>query len=302
MNVKLEVDTIRAALVYERRTYFQEMLKLNVGYDIFMALGWAFNRGVCTPGGVLEPETPSDCTLGQLSWDNMLDILLVVNVLALGLCWIQMAAMGETVPRCSKPIYPLLKLLTASATVARQNARHREAIKLSQQVSDSGLLLRALGRHAAADFGQRRALRRALTTHLSRVDAAFIHTADGLAADRTASTKQLAALAALAANNIAAGHFTALLPAEALAEQATLEPDRLDGRRLATACLWAVTIVTVSFVVLSPLGAPVELLVPLALAAFLVLVYALLALRYGLSEATRLTRSIVGLLPGNPSL
>ncbi|MGW1719852.1 hypothetical protein [Streptomyces sp. NPDC002156] len=302
LNITLEVDTIRAALAYERRTYLREMLKLNAGGDAFMALAWAFNRGVCTPGGSLEPTTDQDCTIGQLNWDSMVDLLLICNLLALGICWIQMAAMGETIPRCSKPIYPLLKLLTASATVARQNARYTEAIKLSQQVSNLGLLLRMLARHVAEDFGQRRALRRALTTHLSRVDAAFIEAADKLAADRTASAKQLAALAALAANNIAAGHFTAILPAEALAEQTTLEPDRLDGRRLATACLSAVAIVIVLFAVLSPLGAPVEFLVPLAVAAFFVLVYTLLAFRYGLSEATRLTRSIGGFFSANPPL
>ncbi|WP_406369744.1 hypothetical protein OG788_07960 [Streptomyces sp. NBC_00647] len=302
LNVKLEGDTIRAALAYERRTYLREMLKITVITDAFTALAWALNRGLCTPGGVLEPETDMDCTLGVLNWDNVVHLLLIFNVLTLGFGWIQMAAMGETVPRCSQPIYPLLKLLTASATVARRNARHGEAIKLGQQVSELGPLLRALARHVAEDFGQRRALRRALTTHLSRVDAAFIEVADLLAADRTASAKQLAELAALAANNIAAGHFTAILPAEALAEQATLEPDRLDGRRLATACRWAVVIVTVSFVVLSSLGAPAEFFVPPAFVVFPVLVYARLAFRYGLSEATRLTRSIFGFFPPNPPL
>ncbi|NGO45371.1 hypothetical protein [Streptomyces ureilyticus] len=75
--------------------------------------------------------------------------------------------------------------------------------------------------------------------------------------------------------NIAAGRFTAVLPAEALPEEASLEPDRLDGRRLATACLWAAVIVILAFLGLSPLGAPIELLVPLAVVAFLILVYTL---------------------------
>ncbi|MFE7216813.1 hypothetical protein ACFY0A_45065 [Streptomyces sp. NPDC001698] len=108
--------------------------------------------------------------------------------------------------------------------------------------------------NAAADFGNRRELRSTLATHLNRVDAAFIQAADRLASDRAAAARQLAELAALAANNIAAGRFTAVLPAEALAEEAPLEPDRLDGHRLATACLWAAAIVTASFVALSPLG------------------------------------------------
>ncbi|MFE2970449.1 hypothetical protein ACFXKC_43770 [Streptomyces sp. NPDC059340] len=45
-----------------------------------------------------------------------------------------------------------------------------------------------------------------------------------------------------------------------------------------------------------------ELLVPLALVAFIVVVYALLAFRYGLSEATRLTRNIGGFFSASPPL
>ncbi|MFJ3799934.1 hypothetical protein ACIPSJ_27085 [Streptomyces sp. NPDC090088] len=81
-----------------------------------------------------------------------------------------------------------------------------------------------------------------------------------------------------------------------------LEPDRLDGRRFGIACLWAAVLVIASSSVLSPLGASAELLVPLAMVAFFVLVYALLAFRYGLSEATRLTRTIGGFLSANQSL
>jgi hypothetical protein len=87
---------------------------------------------------------------------------------------------------------------------------------------------------------------------------------------------------------------TAVLPAEELLEEVSLGPDRLDGRRLATVCLWAAAVVILAFLALSPLGVPVELLVPLAVVAFLILVYTLLAFRFGLSEATRLTRSIGG--------
>ena len=41
---------------------------------------------------------------------------------------------------------------------------------------------------------------------------------------------------------------------------------------------------------------------PLAMVTFLVMVYALLAFRHGLSEATRLTRSIGGFFSVNPPL
>ncbi|MGQ4482664.1 hypothetical protein [Streptomyces sp. SAS_276] len=227
------------------------------------------------------------------------NILLAISI---AIVWINSAAGGWSIPRCSRPIYPLLSLLTVSAIVARPATKYTEAIKLSQQVSRLGLLLRTLAGNAASDFGSRRAFRRELTTHLNRVDAAFIEAADQLAADRTTAARRLAELGALASNNIANGRFTAVLPAEALADEVSLEPDRLDGRRLATACLFAAVIVIFTFVVLSPLGAPVELLVPLAVVAFPVLVYTLIAFRYGLSEATRLTRSIGGFFSAGPPL
>ncbi|MFB7575487.1 hypothetical protein [Streptomyces sp. NPDC056165] len=50
------------------------------------------------------------------------------------------------------------------------------------------------------------------------------------------------------------------------------------------------------------MGAPVELLVPLAVVAFPVMVYTLLAFQYGLTKATRLTRSIGGFLSAGPPL
>ncbi|MFE4336576.1 hypothetical protein ACFRQM_46740 [Streptomyces sp. NPDC056831] len=74
-----------------------------------------------------------------------------------------------------------------------------------------------------------------------------------------------------------------------------LEPDRLDGRRLTTACLWAAGIITASFLALPLRG-------PAGLVGFLVLVHALLAFRYGLSEATRLKRSIGGFVSASPPL
>lgn len=172
-----------------------------------------------------------------------MNVLLAITI---AIVWINSASEGWRIPRCSKPIYPLLSLLAASAAVARPATRYTEAIKLSQQVSRLGLPLRTFAGNAASDFGNRRALRRELTTHLNRVDAGFIQAADQLAEDRAAAARRLAELAALATNNIAAGRFTAVLPAEVLPEEASLEPDRLDGRRLATACLWAAAIVIVA--------------------------------------------------------
>ncbi|MFC7830932.1 hypothetical protein [Streptomyces sp. NPDC057375] len=300
LEIVLEVNTIRSALEYERGSFRRVALKLAIPVNVLIVVLVAGNRGACRPGGTFEPTPTTDCTLAHAGWFTPLWALNITWLLILGGVWVLAAAHGEPIPRCSKPIYPLLNLLTVSASVARPDTRYTEAIKLSQQISRLGLPLRTLASNAAADFGRRRALRSTLSTHLNRVDAAFIEAADQLAGDREASAKRLAELAAEAANNIAAGRFTTVLPTQALPEETPLEPDRLDGRRLATACLWAAAVITASFLVLSPLGAPVELLVPLALVGFLVMVYTLLAFRYGLSEATRLTRSIGGFFSASP--
>jgi hypothetical protein len=223
-------------------------------------------------------------------------------LILLGALWLVDAIRGRTTARCSRPLHSLLDLLTCSAVTSRPDAPYTQAIKLSQKVSRLGLPLRALARTAAEDFGKRRALRTELVKHLGRVDSAFIDAANQLAGDRQASARRIGELAAHAANNIACGRFTAVLPPEALAEDPPLEPDQLDGRRLGTSCLWAAIIVAGAFAVLSPLGVAAELLVPVALIAFLVVVYALLAFRYGLSEATRLTRSIGGFFSAGPPL
>lgn len=108
-------------------------------------------------------------------------------------------------------------------------------------------------------------------------------------------------LNACPANSVAAGRFTTVLPHDLLvAHDVPLEPDQLDGRRLAASCLWAAGIVISSIVGLSPLGVPAELVVPVALVALLIAVYTLFAFRFGLSEATRLTRSIGGFFSAGP--
>lgn len=102
--------------------------------------------------------------------------------------------------------------------------------------------------------------------------------------------------------DLVSGRFTAELPPEALAENLPLEPDQLDGRPLGTSCLWAATIVAGVFAVLSPLGDAAGLTVPVALIAFIVVVYALLAIRQGLAEATMLKWSIDGFFSTGPPL
>lgn len=302
LGIVLMGDSIRRALLYERGQHPRTALKALALISVAIVLLVEFKAGVCTPGGMLNPTPADDCATAREPWSAMLWRIDSIFVIVLAGFWVYEAADGQTVARCSKPLYPLLDLLRISATVARPESRHADAIKLSRKVSRLGVHFRAVASDAAKDFGNRRALRSALAAHLNRVDAAFIETADRLAADRVTAARNLAELAALAANNIADGRFTTVLPDEYLDEKAPMEPDRLDGRRLGAACLSAAVGVTVSFYLLSPLGASVELLIPLALVAFPVLVYALLAFRYGLSEATRLTRSIGGFFSSSPPL
>ncbi|CAM5670320.1 hypothetical protein [Streptomyces viridochromogenes] len=139
--------------------------------------------------------------------------------------------------------------------------------------------------------------------HLNEVNAAFVDVAHQLAGDRGASARRLGSYAAQAANSIASGRFTTVLPETVLSRHEVLvEPDRLDGRRLAVSCGWAAVLVTGTIILLSPLGVAAELVVPVALVAFIALVYVLLAVRFGLSEATRLTRSIGGFFSAGPPL
>ncbi|MCX4233515.1 hypothetical protein [Streptomyces ortus] len=301
-GIELDTAVIRSALAYERGLLPLMTFKVAAVVNVLLVTLIAGNRGACRTGGYLEPTPTADCTGVWTSWSIQLASFNTLLAFVIVIVLLNSAAEGWSIPRCSRPIYPLLSLLAVSATVARPATKYTEAIKLSQKVSHLGLPLRTFAGHAASDFGNRRALRRELATHLNRVDAAFIKAADQLAGDRTLAARRLAELAAGAANSIAAGRFTAVLPAEALPEEISLEPDRLDGRRLAKACLWSAGTVILVCVALSPLGTPVELLVPLAVVAFPILVYTLLASRFGLSEATRLTRSIGGFFSTSPPL
>lgn len=302
LGLHLDVDTIRSALAFERGLLPLVAVKIATVGNCILVILLVGNRAVCTPGGLMEPTSTDDCTGVRTNLFVQLVPLNFLMAVSIALVLFQLASEGWSIPRCSRPIYPLLRLLAASAVVTRPATRYTEAIKLSQSVSRLGLPLRRFADRAALDFGKRPALRRELKTHLNRVDAAFIQAADQLAGDRTVAALQLAELAALAANNIAAGRFTSVLPAEILPEEDSARPDQQDGRRLAIACLSAAVMLILVFYALSPLGAPVELLVPLAIVAFPILVYTLLASSLGLSEATRLTRSIGGFFSASPPL
>ena len=73
LGLELEADTIRAALAYERGEFHRMALKV-----------------------ALDPL-----------WQINILMLLLLSTL-----WVQGASQGETMPRCSKPIYPLLNVLT----------------------------------------------------------------------------------------------------------------------------------------------------------------------------------------------
>ncbi|MFD9444233.1 hypothetical protein ACFWBR_38120 [Streptomyces sp. NPDC060006] len=209
---------------------------------------------------------------------------------------------GKNIARCSEPIYLLLDLINSCASVIVDGGgRYTEAVKISKQVSELGLPLRNMARFAASEFGGRKNLRKTLKEHAEQVEATFIEAADGLVRDRDRAVNKLAKLAAASANGIAEGRFLEVLPDTDLVQESALEPDRLDGRRLATACIWSLIAVMATGIVLSPFGISSALVIPLMLVGFIVTVYVILAFRHGLAEATRLTRNIGSFFTPGPS-
>ncbi|MGQ4344019.1 hypothetical protein [Streptomyces sp. SAS_275] len=303
LGIGLEADAIRRALTYDHKLSQRVCLWMMGLALLITAAVIGYSHASCTPGGTFEPSANTDCSLAVLPWWEPFVALNLLALTCIGLLTLWDAVFGRTTDRCARLLLPLLDILVCSAAAASTAAPYAGAVRLSRKVTRLGLPLRTLARVASAEFGNRRALRVELTEHLKRVDAAFMDVANQLAGDREASARTLADYAARAANNVAAGRFTAVLSDDVLAEHdVPLEPDRLDGRRLAASCLWAAGIVIGCIVLLSPLGVAAELVAPVALVAFIVAVYALLAFRFGLSEATRLTRSIGGFFSAGPPL
>ncbi|MFI6469791.1 hypothetical protein ACIBL5_05935 [Streptomyces sp. NPDC050516] len=174
--------------------------------------------------------------------------------------------------------------------------RYTHAVKLNKKVARLSQPLWQLARDATSEFQSSRTVRRELREHVRRVTLAFTQAADGLMRDREVAARKLGSLAATAASNIAVDRFPEILPESLLPStdpgESPLEPDRLDGRRLANACGWSLISDTTFSLFLAWLGGPAEVLVSLAVLGFPVAVYVILAAKYGLSEATRLTRSI----------
>lgn len=299
LGTELHVDKIREALAYQKCLYPRTALKVFACASAFFMFTAGVYQGACTKGGMLKPAPADDCSLAHDAWTNAFFLIGMV-LLFLALSWVAEAIRGETIARCSKPLYPLLSMVVSSAAVAGPGTPYLESIKLSQEVSRIAVPLQALARDAAADFGNRRALRSELIKHLNRANATFAKTANQLTIDRESAAKRLCELAACTANSIAAGRFAAVMPETMLAQDASIEPDRLDGRRLGVAVLGASAVVTAFCLALVPLGASVGTLLLVAPVVFPVTVYTLLAFFHGLSEATRLTRSIGGFFPASP--
>ncbi|MER6257135.1 hypothetical protein ABT224_37990 [Streptomyces sp. NPDC001584] len=208
---------------------------------------------------------------------------------------------GEHIDRCCEPLYPAMALLSASADlVALADSRYTDAVKLRETAAELGLPLRRTATYAASEFGNRKDLRAGLREHAERVETAIAQAADALLVDRDGAAKKLGGLAAAIANNVAADQFMHILPASELPADAVIEPDRLDGRRLAKACLWSAIAVSAVSVLLGRFGISATILIPTAFLAWPIGAHLLLCRGYGLSEATRLTRSIRSFLPSGP--
>lgn len=305
LGIDFNASAIRKALGYQRWTYLRRLRGLAIFFAALALFAVVTRPATCRPGGLLTTDqawcpTYTEYVFGPKAdpWVSMTPTLGLIV-----LFWIVSAWRGENIPRVYKPLYLLLTLLTATADlIAMDGGQYTKATRLSAKAAALGLPLRIVARSAASDFGNREVLRKELLSHTELVETAVMQAADGLVQDRTASARKLGTLAGLIAASIAADRFTQMLPPAELPEEAVIEPDRLDGRRLAKACLWSVITVTAFALLLAGLGTPAELLVPLAVVAFVVTAYVLLGLWYGLGEATRLTRSLMSFFSAGPPL
>ncbi|MFB6941890.1 hypothetical protein ACFWGL_27815 [Streptomyces sp. NPDC060286] len=305
LGIDFNASAIRKALGYQRWTYLRRLRGLAIFFAALALFAVVTRPATCRPGGLLTTDEARCPTYTEYVFGPNADpwVSITPTLGLLAFFWIISAWRGENIPRLYKPLYLLLALLTASADlIAVDGGRYTKATRLNAKAAELGLPLRTVARNAASDFGNRGVLRKELLSHAELVETAVMQAADGLVQDRAASARKLGTLAGLIAGSIAADRFTQMLPPAELPEEAVIEPDRLDGRRLAKACLWSAATVTAFALLLAGLGTPAELLVPLAVVAFVVTAYVLLGLWYGLGEATRLTRSLMSFFSAGPPL
>ncbi len=308
LGVAFDTHSVRKALAFRWAPYLLRLRRVLIFFVVLGVTAVVTYRPACRPGGILDVG-PASCgsysayVLGP-GGDPRATTAFVCVSMVLVFVWSIWRA--EHIARCYEPLYPLLSLLSASGDlVGMAESHYTDAGRLRKKVWRVGLPLREVAGDAASAFGVSRAIRKELVSHVRLVETTFTQAADELLRDREGAARKLGLLAATAASSIAVDRFQeilpeALLPSEESGE-GSLAPDRVDGLRLAKACTWSVLCVTLFSLLLAGLGVPAELMVPLAILAFPVAVYVLLAARHGLNEASRLTRSISTFFsPGPP--
>jgi hypothetical protein len=296
LGIPFDAAGLRTALAYERREPWRRIRGFVLILAILGVMAASLYPSACErPGGhpslsAAECASPAAYLFGPgaslrsiaVLWALMWCVMIITG-----------AQRGSYVASRYQPIYPLLDLLAISAVIATSDTpSHADAVKLNKKAAALPGPLHDVARHIASAYGDRKRVRAELWDHAARVAAEFTGAAEGLVADRSSAARRLGILSAAVAGNIAAERFTQLLSQAELREETPLEPDRLDGRRLARACLFSALAVAGCCSLLAALNAPVELLLPLALIAFLAIAYLSLASKYGLSEANRLTRAM----------
>ncbi|MER6366698.1 hypothetical protein [Kitasatospora sp. NPDC001527] len=300
LGVPLDAIRIRAALTYEPAGPGVFALPAMLTIAICSVLA-AYNESGCTPGGRLTPEQGA-CAPSATVGFGMLGIAGFV-FLVVAAAVVTSIREGQNINPTYRPFYQAFDLLRAAADLAGSDpaGRYSETVALSRKAVELRQPLRVAINHTTATFGTGKELKATTNRHIERVEAALGLAADDLLVDRRAAARKLGVLAASISNNLAHDRFTGLLPEAALPAAAALDPDRLDGRRLMKACRLAGIFVFVLAVALGRFGVEAVILVPAALAVWLVVSFLLLCHRHGLAEATRLIRSIRSLLPVSPA-
>ncbi|MFB6716484.1 hypothetical protein [Streptomyces sp. NPDC056358] len=309
LGVAFDAHSVRKALAFRWAPYLLRLRRVLIAFVVLGVTAVVTYRPACRPGGILDVG-PVSCgsysayVLGPGGDPRATGAFVCISMV---LVFVWSLWRAEHIARCYEPLYPLLSLLSASGDlVGMAESHYTDAGRLRKRVRRVGLPLREVAGDAASAFGAGRAIRKELVSHGRLVDTAFTQAADELMRDREGAARKLGLLAATAASSIAADRFQemlpeALLPSEGSGE-GSLAPDRVDGLRLAKACAWSALCVTLFSLLLAWLGVPAELMVPLAILAFPVAVYVLLAARHGLNEASRLTRSISTFFSSGPPL
>ncbi|SOB89017.1 hypothetical protein SAMN06272789_7346 [Streptomyces sp. 1331.2] len=267
------------------------------GFDfIFLSVVLATWKGACTTGGLL-PSGGGSLAACPTHHEKVSAGLVVLTVsLALWVASVTRSARtGVRVQYCYQALIPALEVLGACGQVQVLGG-HQAAAELSKKAAALGQAVVDGSGHAASDYGSRSATRASTREHARRVAALLERTADELLPGRERATASLACYAAAIAHQTADGRFTNLLgpigqPPE-LPPAAPESPDRTDGRRLAVAAMMALVLTALLAWGISYLGLPTYVNAPLATLSVPLVAFLVLAYRYGLAEALRLTATL----------